>query len=105
MGSGEEALEIWRALHEGRWSLVDCFDAGGRRYLVVRKNDPAVAPLTEREREIVSLAALGRANKAIGYELGLSESTVATHLESAFAKLGVPSRTALLQAYALLGDR
>jgi DNA-binding NarL/FixJ family response regulator len=49
--------------------------------------------LTERETEVLRLLALGRANKELSLELGISEKTVKTHVSSILAKLNVPSRT------------
>jgi DNA-binding CsgD family transcriptional regulator len=92
--------ELWRALVAARWSLVDHFDADGRRYYVAHRNDPGVADpraLTPRERHVVALAALGRADKLIAYELGLSRSAVAFYLGAARRKLGVGSRTELIE--------
>jgi DNA-binding CsgD family transcriptional regulator len=48
--------------------------------------------LTNREREILALLAEGLGNKQIGARLGISPSTVKTHLEFLFEKLGVSSR-------------
>ena len=48
--------------------------------------------LTEREREVLSLVALGRTNVAIGHALACSPRTVAKHLEHAYRKLDVTSR-------------
>jgi DNA-binding NarL/FixJ family response regulator len=50
-------------------------------------------PLTEREREIVALAALGLANRAIADRLMVSVRTVEGHLYRAGAKLGTTDRT------------
>jgi DNA-binding NarL/FixJ family response regulator len=50
--------------------------------------------LTEREREVLSLVATGKANRQIATVLGISEHTVARHLSNIFDKLGVESRTA-----------
>jgi DNA-binding NarL/FixJ family response regulator len=50
-------------------------------------------PLTEREREIVALAALGLANRAIADRLMVSVRTVEGHLYRASAKLGTTDRT------------
>jgi hypothetical protein len=56
-----EALDLWRALHAGRWSLIDTFERDGRRYYVARANEPAphrrpsLDGLSERERQVVSL--------------------------------------------------
>ena len=49
-------------------------------------------PLTEREREILTLLAQGLDNAAIARRLNLSPSTVKNHVSSILAKLGVESR-------------
>ena len=55
--------------------------------------------LTERELEILRLAAKGMGNKEIARELALSVPTVKAHLVNVFNKMGVGSRTeAVLQA-------
>lgn len=54
-----------------------------------------VAELTSREREIASLAAQGNSNKDIADALTVSVRTVETHLQRAYTKLGVTSRTGL----------
>ena len=50
--------------------------------------------LTGRQCELLRLVAAGHDNIAIACELGLSPATVRKHLENAFARLGVSSRTA-----------
>lgn len=50
-------------------------------------------PLTDREHEILRLAASGLANKAIGARLEVSVRTVEAHLSHVFRKLKVGSRT------------
>jgi DNA-binding NarL/FixJ family response regulator len=94
----EEAVAIWRAMVAGRWSLLDHFDSDGRRFVLAHRNDPHVPDargLTLRERQVVAYAALGHSNKVIAYELGLSSSTVGSHLARARAKLALPSGAAL----------
>lgn len=49
--------------------------------------------LTDREHEVLRLAARGMANKQIGSTLGLSVRTVQAHLSHVFRKIGVGSRT------------
>jgi DNA-binding CsgD family transcriptional regulator len=50
--------------------------------------------LTDREREVLSLVAVGETNRKIAAVLSISEHTVARHLSNIFDKLGVTSRTA-----------
>lgn len=49
--------------------------------------------LTEREIAILRLVSIGKANKQVASELGLSEETVKGHLKSIFSKLDVADRT------------
>lgn len=96
----ETALEIWKGLVEGRWSLVDWFDSDGRRFVVARPNAPDVGDprgLTTRERQVATFAALGESSKLISYRLGLAKSTVSEYLASAKKKLGVRSQTQLVE--------
>jgi NarL family two-component system response regulator LiaR len=53
----------------------------------------AVEQLTERELEVLKLAAKGMTNRQIANELTLSIHTVQAHLSNIFGKLGVGSRT------------
>jgi DNA-binding NarL/FixJ family response regulator len=50
------------------------------------------AVLTTREKQILGLVVMGMSNGQIARKLYLAESTVKSHLSSAFAKLGVSSR-------------
>lgn len=54
--------------------------------------------LTNRERQIAGLAALGVASKEIAERLFLSSRTVDNHLMRVYAKLGVSGRTELASA-------
>ncbi|MFZ1863836.1 MAG: LuxR C-terminal-related transcriptional regulator [Polyangiales bacterium] len=96
----EQALELWRALVEGRWSLVDWFDNDGRRYVLAHANPPDLRDprgLTERENQVCTYAALGESNKLISYRLGISQSQVSATLRSAMRKLGVQTRPQLVE--------
>lgn len=53
--------------------------------------------LTEREIEIVRLAAQNMPNKTIAYTLGIAEGTVKIHLNSIYNKLEVHSRSGLME--------
>ena len=54
-----------------------------------------VAPLTEREEEVLVTVALGRTNAEIADELSISLSTVKTHLASLMNKIGARNRVEL----------
>jgi DNA-binding CsgD family transcriptional regulator/Tfp pilus assembly protein PilF len=60
---------------------------------------PGSGPLTARELEVLRLVAAGKTNREIALALVISEHTVARHLQNMFAKLDLPSRSALT-AYA-----
>ncbi|MTV25638.1 response regulator transcription factor [Nitriliruptoraceae bacterium ZYF776] len=50
-------------------------------------------PLTERERDVLRLAAAGHPNARVAEELHLAEGTVRNYLSNAIAKLGARNRT------------
>ncbi len=50
-------------------------------------------PLSDRELEVVRMAAKGLSNKQIGAAMAISDRTVQGHLESIYAKLRVQTRT------------
>ena len=53
----------------------------------------APRPLSHREKQILSLVVLGLTNREIALKLFLAESTVKTHLSSAFRKIDARSRS------------
>jgi len=56
----------------------------------------AELPLTDREREVVTLIALGRETPEIARELHISPETVRTHVRNAMSKLGARTRAQLV---------
>ena len=52
-----------------------------------------IEPLTEREREVLTLVAKGKSNQEIAEQLFVRDVTVKTHLNAIFKKLKVKSRT------------
>ena len=63
------------------------------RGLLERLGEEPVGALSEREMEIVVLAARGLSNHQIARELHISEATVKRHLANVYAKIGVGSRS------------
>ena len=56
--------------------------------------DSAKRPsLSTRERQILAMVVMGLTNQEIGARMFLAESTVKSHLSSAYTKLGVHSRS------------
>lgn len=100
-----EIVQAVQAVHEGQSVL----DPAIARKLMSHLSEPGasrpdanVEALTERELEVLHLAARGHTNKAIGVELSISDRTVQGHLAKIYAKLGAASRTeAVMRAVSL----
>jgi DNA-binding CsgD family transcriptional regulator len=58
----------------------------------VEPTHAAGAPLTPRERQVLSMLADGLGNKTIAARLGISDHTVKAHVAAVFEKLGVSTR-------------
>ena len=56
--------------------------------------DDGTRPLTARERQVLQLMAAGKSGPQIARELVVSPSTVKSHTENLYAKLGVCHRGA-----------
>jgi PAS domain S-box-containing protein len=91
------------AIVDGR-SLAVCVGTSDdeRSPLPLRANGEP--PLTNREREVVTLIALGRETDEIAAELHISSETVRTHVRNAMSKVGAHTRAQLV-AIALCGER
>jgi DNA-binding NarL/FixJ family response regulator len=91
----DDVANAIRAAHRGEVHLdpaVALLVARRVRSSAARKADPAV-PLTDREREVLSLVAHGLSNKAIADRLHITERTARTHVSNILGKLGLASRT------------
>jgi PAS domain S-box-containing protein len=78
-------------------SLVETLTAIGKElggFLHRRRVDLGPRPLSNREVEILRLAAEGRSGPEIAGELFISPTTVKTHFENLYEKLGVSDRPA-----------
>ncbi len=102
-----EIVRAVRATAEGRSAL----DPTIATRIIARAARPATTreALTERELEVLRLAAHGLTNKQIGAQLDISDRTVQNHLANIYAKLEVASRTeavtvALQQGLIRLGE-
>lgn len=60
--------------------------------------------LSRREAQVALMLAQGASNKSIAQDIRVSRSTVRTHIEHAFLKLGVHSRIELVGALLRLAD-
>ncbi|WP_033823465.1 response regulator transcription factor [Kitasatospora sp. MBT63] len=103
--SPERLIDAVRAVAGGDAVLDPAVTRDLLGHLVARQPPRAAAPpdgrlarLTDREREVLRLAAEGRPNADIAAELLLAESTVKTHVKRILAKLDVRDRS---QAVAL----
>jgi DNA-binding NarL/FixJ family response regulator len=75
----------------------------GRLARQAREVSGAQSTLTDREFEILELAAVGLTVKQIGKRLRLSPRTVETHLSRLYRKLGARNRVQALSRAAVLG--
>jgi len=92
----EELVRAVRAVARGESALDPAVTAKVMAQLASGRPPGAqavVEGLTERELEVLRLAARGHTNRAIGRKLGISDRTVQGHLANIFGKLGVSTRT------------
>ena len=100
--SPEELIQAVYDVHAGKSAL----DASIARKVMTQMFDQhksaAFQPLTDREMEVLRLAAKGYTNKAIAVQLDISDRTVQGHLAHVFNKLQADSRTkAVMRAVSL----
>jgi len=93
----EDIIEAVRAVCEGK----TVFSVG----LMLPPSTTATAgtALTDRERDVLQLVARGLTNKAIGFQLSISDRTVQGHLANIYDKLGAASRTEAVTRAVSLG--
>ncbi len=64
---------------------------------------PAANDLTQRQKDVFRGLVDGKSNKLIARELGISDSTVKTHLQAVYERLRINSRTQAVLAAARMG--
>ncbi|MFC1939326.1 response regulator [Chloroflexota bacterium] len=92
---GQEVINAVRAVRAGKSVLHPVVARKALDHFVRARNKTQaqkVPALTDREVEVLRLAAKGRGNKEIASELSLSVRTIQTHLVNIFNKLTVSSR-------------
>ncbi|MGH9658454.1 MAG: response regulator [Bryobacteraceae bacterium] len=88
------AGEIWLDSHTTA-AVMRQFSAPMDSSPLGARGDRERSPLSQREREIVSLVAQGYKNKEMAEKMFISEQTVKNHLHNIFDKLGVSDRLEL----------
>ncbi|MBX3061205.1 MAG: response regulator transcription factor [Anaerolineae bacterium] len=97
-------IQAVRDVHEGKSVLDPAITGRLLAHIAGRAaaDLPVYEEVTEREREVLALAAKGYTNKAIGVQLGISDRTVQGHLAKIYQKLDTGSRTeAVMKAVSL----
>jgi DNA-binding NarL/FixJ family response regulator len=82
-----------RAAHAGEVHLDPAVARLLAQRMRERKAAEPVEPLTEREKEVLSLVGQGASNKEIAAALFITERTARTHVSNILGKLGLQSRT------------
>lgn len=98
----EDIRRAVRAVHEGKSALDPEITRKVMAHVSGSRLGAPVERLTDRELEVLGLAAKGFTNKAIGLQLSISDRTVQGHLAKIFNKLQASSRTeAVMRAVSL----
>ena len=101
-GKADELIQAVRDVYEDKSALDSTITRKLMSNIFKGPEKQVVDPLTDRELEVLRLAAKGYTNKAIGIQLNISDRTVQGHLAHIFAKLQANSRTeAVMRAVSL----
>lgn len=101
--SPAEIVQAVRDVNEGRSALDPTITHKLMAHIAGNSTTaPEYESLTDRELEVLALAAKGFTNKAVGVQLGISDRTVQGHLAKTYSKLQANSRTeAVMRAVSL----
>jgi len=101
-GQADELIQAVRDVYEGKSALDQTITRKLMSNIFKGSEKKMVEPITDRELDVLQLAAKGYTNKAIGVQLNISDRTVQGHLAHIFAKLQANSRTeAVMRAVSL----
>jgi DNA-binding NarL/FixJ family response regulator len=90
--AGAHSLVLEEELEEALVAAVRAVAAGFSVVPAVMRDGVDLLSFSHREREVLRLAIEGQTNGAIAARLFLAESTVKSHLSSAYRKLGAAGR-------------
>jgi DNA-binding NarL/FixJ family response regulator len=100
--NADDLIQAVHDVNEGKSALDPSITKKLMSNLFKRTDVKQVEPLTDRELDVLRLAAKGYTNKAIGIQLNISDRTVQGHLAHIFAKMQANSRTeAVMRAVSL----
>jgi LuxR family maltose regulon positive regulatory protein len=109
LDAGEPMLSLLRQVQRKKIApefaadlLVSSAQSTGSEALASGRREP-FEPLSEREMEVLRLIASGLSNKQIAGELVIAVSTVKSHINHIYGKLGVRSRTQAIAKGQALG--
>lgn len=88
---GSELVNVIRSVHAGEVYVAPALAWGMLRELQAPRTSP-YDELTEREREVLELVAVGLSNQEVGQRLGLAEKTIKHYMTNILGKLQVRSR-------------
>jgi DNA-binding NarL/FixJ family response regulator len=91
----DELVEVVRRVHSGDGSTDEESVLRAVQSLSLDDEKRDAGPLSGRQVEVARMASLGMRNKEIAALLCISTETVKSHLQNAYAKLGVKNRTEL----------
>ncbi len=93
LDAGAKGLVTLSEVDAALLPVIDVVRAGQICVPESRRKELRKQVLTAREKQILGLVVMGMTNAEIAAKLFLAESTIKSHLSSAFAKLGVSSRS------------
>src|SRR5512145_290548 len=102
-GQADELIQAVRDVHEGKSALDPNITRKLMSNIFKGPEKKVIEPLTDRELDVLRLAAKGFTNKAIGMQLSIRDRTVQGHLAHIFAKLQAESRTEAVMRGVSLG--